>query len=154
MSQEYLLSFERKVSASPADLFRGWTNDDMLIQWFTPKPWKTSYAHLDLRHGGAFATLMEGPEGEKMEGEGCVLDFVLERKLVWTNMMRADFVPNVLSDGAFGFVATLEFIPEGDGALYRATVRHMDEQGMKAHEEMGFEAGWNAALDQLLELIG
>ncbi len=151
---EYLLSFEREVRASSADLFGGWTSDDMLIKWFTPKPWTTSFAHMDLRHGGAFATTMEGPDGEKIEGEGCVLDYVLDRKLVWTNMMRADFVPNVMPEGAFGFVATLEFEPLGAGALYRASARHADEAGMKAHEAMGFEAGWNAALDQLLELIG
>ncbi len=154
MTQEFTLSFERKVDASPADLYRGWTDGETMLKWFTPKPWKTTSAHVDLRHGGAFATTMEGPNGEKNEGEGCVLDFVPDRKFVWSNFMRADFIPNAMPEGAFAFVATLEFIPDGDGTIYRATVRHADEAGMKTHEEMGFEAGWNAALDQLLELIG
>jgi uncharacterized protein YndB with AHSA1/START domain len=39
------------------------------------------------------------------------------------------------------------------GTKYTATVRHADEAGCKQHADIGFEAGWGAALDQMLEMI-
>ena len=37
--------------------------------------------------------------------------------------------------------------------LRLATVHHVDAAGRDAHAAMGFEAGWNRALDQLVELM-
>jgi uncharacterized protein YndB with AHSA1/START domain len=36
--------------------------------------------------------------------------------------------------------------------MYTATAIHRDEAGARAHAEMGFEHGWSAAFDQLVEL--
>jgi uncharacterized protein YndB with AHSA1/START domain len=43
-------------------------------------------------------------------------------------------------------------LPNG-GTRYQAVVRHTDAAGKIAHEMMGFEAGWGAALDQLVALM-
>jgi uncharacterized protein YndB with AHSA1/START domain len=67
--------------------------------------------------------------------------------------MGPDFAPNELGEGDFGFTATISFQTVADGTRYSATVRHVDEAGMRAHEQMGFHDGWNAALDQLVELL-
>ena len=40
-----------------------------------------------------------------------------------------------------------------EGTIYRAMVRHMKPEDAQAHAKIGFEAGWNAALDQLLALL-
>jgi uncharacterized protein YndB with AHSA1/START domain len=37
---------------------------------------------------------------------------------------------------------------------YHATVHHTDQAGRDAHAAMGFEQGWNIALDQLVALMG
>ncbi len=153
MSNTWSLSFERHVNASPHELFEGWTDAKKLVHWFTPAPWRTAYATMDLRPGGSFKTRMEGPNGEAFDGESCVLYFVKDRLLVWSNLMGQDFIPKALDPAEFGFTAKIEFEPLPQGTLYRATVYHTDEAGMKAHEEMGFEAGWSAALDQLVSLI-
>ena len=48
---------------------------------------------------------------------------------------------------------TAEFkLPDG-GTRYHAQVHHVDAAGRDAHAAMGFEQGWSAALDQLVELV-
>jgi uncharacterized protein YndB with AHSA1/START domain len=51
------------------------------------------------------------------------------------------------------FTAMIELADQGQGTRYIATVIHADEAGCKRHAEMGFEAGWGAALDQLVAMI-
>ena len=42
-----------------------------------------------------------------------------------------------------------ELTPDGDGTLYRATVRHWDAESRQRHQEMGFEPGWSQVAEQL-----
>ena len=41
----------------------------------------------------------------------------------------------------------------GEGTRYTATVIHADEAGCQKHAAMGFEAGWGAALNQLVAMV-
>jgi uncharacterized protein YndB with AHSA1/START domain len=56
-------------------------------------------------------------------------------------------------DANFLFTAMVEMADEGQGTRYTATVIHADEAGCNKHAEMGFEAGWGAALDQLVAMV-
>ena len=42
---------------------------------------------------------------------------------------------------------------KGGGTSYTANVMHQNEASRKAHDEMGFQQGWGASLDQLVELM-
>ncbi len=51
-----------RVLDAPRDkLWRCWAEPELLKQWFCPKPWYVSEARIDLRPGGEFFTLMNGP---------------------------------------------------------------------------------------------
>lgn len=147
------LTLQRRIPISPAAAWRGWTEPDLLVQWSTPRPWRTTEVELDLRPGGVFRTVMQGPEGEEGGGTGCVLEVVPERRLVWTSALLPGFRPSISEFGVPTFTAMIELEPDGDGALYTATVRHADPEGRQVHADMGFEAGWGAALDQLVDLM-
>lgn len=146
------LAIERFVAAPPERLWAGWTTPDLLVQWFTPAPWVTLEAEVDLRPGGVFRTVMQGPDGERNEGDGCVLEVVPGRRFVWTSALGPGFRP-VHDDEGFPFTAVIEFEPQDGGTRYRATVRHATPADAATHAEMGFESGWNAALDQLVALV-
>jgi uncharacterized protein YndB with AHSA1/START domain len=144
-----------EVPITPEQAFRGWTEPDLLMQWFCPRPWKVVACQVDVRPGGAFSNVMQSPEGTNMpENVGSFLAVDAPRRLVWTNLMGADYRPAPVSSLGFGFVCELRLdpLPQG-GTLYQATVRHVDEAGKRQHEDMGFEAGWRAALKQLVELM-
>ena len=70
------LVLDRALSASPAKVWRCWTEPALICQWFCPKPWFVSEAVVDLRAGGRFFTLMNGPDGEKVPNEGSFLEVV------------------------------------------------------------------------------
>ena len=150
-NNEHDLVLERTVPISAEQLWMGWTDSTILTKWFTPSPWVTTEAEINPVPGGIFRTVMCGPDGERNEGTGCVLEAVENRRFVWTSALEPGYIPVVASDG-FLFTAILDFIPTESGTIYRATARHSTAADAAAHAEMGFEAGWGAALDQLVAL--
>lgn len=147
------LVLERVVRHSAHDLWRGWTDPALLVQWFTPAPWRTLEAEIDAQPGGVFRTVMAGPEGERNEGTGCVLVAEPGRCLAWTSSLGPGFRPQAADEAGFVFTAIVEFEEADGGTRYRATVRHGNPDDARQHADMGFEAGWGAALDQLLALL-
>ena len=148
------LMLQRDLPITPDAVWRAWTEPDLLVQWFTPRPWRTTEAEIELHPGGMFRTVMRGPDGEEGGGTGCILEVVPERRLVWTGALLPGFRPSVSEFGVPVFTAVIEMEPAGDGSRYTAIVRHADAAGCTVHHDMGFHAGWGAALDQLVEVMG
>ena len=126
------------------------------VQWFTPAPWKTVKAEIDLRPGGGNVITMESPEGEQYPNAGCYLQVEPNHLLVFTSVMGADFRPAAPANGAgdLGFTARIEIEPAADGGThYRAIAMHAHEDACAQHAAMGFAEGWGAALDQLVALM-
>jgi len=143
------LMFERAVDVPPDLVWQAWTTPDYLKQWFTPAPWKTIEAEVDLKPGGIFRTVMQSPEGQTFPNIGCYLEVVKNKKLVWTNALLPGFRPSQLSV----FTAIILLEPHGSGTKYTAIAMHKDENGKTEHEKRGFNEGWGKALDQLVALM-
>ncbi len=149
------LVLERSVDVAPALLWRGWTTPDLLVRWFTPAPWTTVACEIDLRPGGLFRTVMRSPLGDDYPNLGCYLEVLPNERLVWTNALGPGFRPALPPDGAsvdFKFTAVISLQAEGAGTRYSARVMHADVASRDRHAAMGFEAGWDAALAQLVVL--
>lgn len=153
------LSFTRVVNVPRALVWRAWTEPALLMPWFCPMPWKTIDCEIDLRPGGLFRTTMQSPEGAEFPNAGCYLEVVPQEKLVWTNALLPGYRPSKpaatcgADDAEFMFTATIELADAGEGTRYTATVIHADEAGCQKHAAMGFEAGWGAALNQLVAMV-
>lgn len=149
INPELDLVLERVVDVRPELVWRAWTEPEHLKRWFTPAPWTTVDCTIDLRPGGIFSTTMQSPEGEiQPPNNGCYLEIVKERRLVWTDALGPGYRP---SPNAF-ITAMILLEPEGAGTRYIAIAMHVDEANKKKHEEMGFLDGWSTALDQLVAI--
>jgi uncharacterized protein YndB with AHSA1/START domain len=143
------LVFTCHMPVPPQLVYRGWTDPALLVQWFTPAPWKTVKAEVDVRPGGSNYIEMESPEGQRVPNRGVYLDVVPNERLVITDAFTSAWEP---SPKAF-MTVVLTFVPEGTGTRYTARVQHWSESDREAHEEMGFHHGWGAAAEQLAALL-
>ncbi|HOB94152.1 MAG TPA: SRPBCC family protein [Aquabacterium sp.] len=143
------LTLTRDIAASPAALFRCWTDPALIPQWFCPPPWGVSHAETDVRPGGASLIVMRGPEGQEMPNRGVYLEVVPNRRIVCTDAYVRAWEPS-----AKPFMTLiLSFDDLGDGRTrYTAIARHWSAEDCKAHEDMGFHQGWGIATDQLAAL--
>lgn len=146
------LVLERTVDVDPAFVWAAWTQPELIKQWFTPAPWSTVDAEVDLRPGGMFRTVMRSPEGEEFPNAGCFLEIVPNEKLVWTSALGPDYRPQPLDPEGWLFTAMILLEPSGTGTKYTAIAIHPDDATARKHEKIGFHQGWGAALDQLVAL--
>jgi uncharacterized protein YndB with AHSA1/START domain len=149
------LLLARTVDLAPSEIWQAWTDPNEIVHWFTPAPWTTTAAEIDLRPGGIFRTVMCSPEGETNEGAGCVLEAVPDRRFVWTSALAPGHRPLAPTGGEdFAFTAIISMEPEpsagGQRSRYTARVLHATPSACRAHADMGFVDGWGAALDQLV----
>ncbi len=87
VSPQYDLVLQRVVPVSPELIWAAWTRPEHITQWFTPAPWTTPSAEVDLRPGGIFRTVMRSPEGDENDNSGCYLEIVENERLVWTGAL-------------------------------------------------------------------
>lgn len=146
---QHELVLERLMDASPEQLFRCWTDPELMKQWFAPHPWTISHAEVDLRAGGGSLIVMRSPEGQEVPCPGVYLEVVPNRKIVFTDAYTAEWTP---SQKPF-FTAIVSFESTEDGRTrYTARARHWTAEDRQRHEEMGFHEGWGQCADQLAAL--
>lgn len=140
------LVVERVLNAPRAKLFRCWTEPALIVQWFTPPPWKTVKAVVDVRPGGSSCITMQSPEGQEFPNPGVYLEVVPNERLVFTDAYTKAWEP---SEKPF-FTGILNFEDLGNGKTrYIARARHWTVADREAHEKMGFHEGWGIATTQL-----
>lgn len=142
------LVLTRLIDVPRDKLFRCWTEPALIVQWFTPPPWKTIRADIDLRAGGSNNIVMQGPDGTEMPNRGVYLEVVKNERLVFTNAFTAAWEPSAKPF----FTCVLTFEEEDGKTRYTARARHWTAEDCKAHEAMGFHVGWGIATDQLAAL--
>lgn len=142
------LVLTRLIDAPREKLWRCWTEPKLMVQWFTPPPWKTVHAETDVRPGGASTVVMQGPEGQEMPNRGVYLEVIPNQKLVFTDAYTSAWQPSAKPF----FTCVLTFEDQGGKTLYTARALHWTKEDCEAHEKMGFHQGWGIATDQMAAL--
>lgn len=148
-TEGYELRLERLLDAPRANVWRCWTEPQLLAQWFAPQSWTTEVKTLEQRPGGASHIVMRGPNGEESEGVGIFLEAVPEQRLVFTNAFTSGWIPSS-QPAVVPFMTTIiEMSDESGKTRYIVRALHWTEEARKQHEEMGFHEGWAQTAGQL-----
>jgi len=148
LSDDRELVLTRLIDVPRHQLFRCWTEPALIVQWFTPPPWKTIRAEMDVRPGGASCITMQGPDGIEVPNLGVYLEVVPDQRLVFTDAYTSAWQPSAKPF----FTCVLTFEDEAGQTRYTARARHWSAEDCAAHDKMGFHDGWGVATDQLAAL--
>jgi uncharacterized protein YndB with AHSA1/START domain len=146
--QQRELVLTRLLDAPRRNLYRCWTETELLKQWFTPAPWSTPFAELDPRTGGSSYIVMADPDGNEYPNRGVFLEVVENERIVMTDAFAKAWEPS----GKAFMVATITFADEDGKTRYTATVQHWSVEDRQQHEQMGFHQGWGLCAEQLEKL--
>lgn len=93
---------ERLVDASPARVFRAFSDAHELAQWWGPKGFTNTFTEFDLRPGGAWRFVMHGPDGANYRNESVFVEVVPSSRIVFNHVSGPQFE------------MTITFTAEGD----------------------------------------
>ncbi len=135
------LTMKRRLKATPAEVWRAWTDPKLLTRWFGPENVETIEAELDPQVGGVYRIVMLENTGQSHQVSGSYQEVVENERLVfsWSWVTTPERVSRV--------IVTLK--PEGDETIL--TLLHeklFDEQAVKGHTH-----GWTGSLVKLEELF-
>lgn len=134
------------LDAPRENVYRCWTEAELLKQWFAPKPWSTPKAVLDVRPGGGSLVTMADEQGTEYPNPGQYLEVVPNERLVFTDAYIGDWKQ---SEKPY-FTGYLTFEDAGNGKTkYTAIARHWTVEDAEGHKTMGFHDGWGQATRQL-----
>ena len=145
------LKVVREFDAPVENVWRAWTEKELLDQWWAPRPWKAVTTKMDFREGGRWLYYMQGPEGERHH---CCVDY-------------KTIIPNkrFTGDDAFcdenGKINTefptmhwiVDFKPAGSATRVEVEVEFDSEADLEKIVEMGFKEGFAAAHNNLDEVL-
>lgn len=142
-----------RVFEAPRELlWNAWTDPAHIASWWGPRGFTAPPCEIDLRPGGEFLVVLDGPDGNKYPCRGVFKEIVEYEKLVYEGPANepagcgAGIPPNAL--------VTVTFTDRGgDTELTIHTVLDSSESRKAAAAE-GFVAGWNDSLDRLAENLG
>lgn len=128
---------ERVIGAPVGEVFRAFTEPELMVQWFAPFDGMPTTAHVDLCVGGEYRICMG-----RRTGAGRYLEISPPSKLVFTWIWRDEAIPTET-------VVTVALDPCEEGTRLILTHERLPSEVSC----MGFEAGWTANLARLLRLF-
>ncbi len=141
----------REFNAPLKNVWRAYTEAELLDQWWGPAPWRAETKFMDFSVGGYWLYAMVSPENQKHWGRMNYLaidpmkSFDIEDAFCDENGNLNDQLP--VSKGQTVFTVT----PNGTKVEFRMT--YATEADVQKIVEMGFEQGISMCLDQLEELF-
>lgn len=143
---------ERRFSAGVDKVWQAWTTAELLVRWWGPKTWPASSASFDFRPGGHWHYYMTGPDGTQAWGW---IDYLTIKRLesFEANDYFSDAQGNKSTEAPFSRWLVDFKSPAPGLTLVIVTLNFETVEGLNKMLEMGFEAGFGSALENLEELL-
>lgn len=81
---EQVVDIERVIDAPIADVYRAYTEPELIAQWMGPRELEMEIDHFDIRNGGSWRFLHVAPDGGTFGFHGCYHSVVPQESMVQT----------------------------------------------------------------------
>jgi uncharacterized protein YndB with AHSA1/START domain len=148
------ITITRILNAPRARVWKAWTDEKQVQQWWSPKGFTTPVCEVDARVGGVISIVMLGGEGMgqftgmKAPMKGVFTELVENEKLAFTNI-ALDEKGNHLLEG----MTTVMFTDENGKTQVTVHTGASGEGDMVPAMLAGMEQGWNEQMDKLVEFV-
>ena len=141
------MTITRHFDAEVALVWLTWTEQELLDQWWAPKPWRAETKSLDFHEGGQWLYAMIGPNNER-HWSGADFRKIEFHKSFETTTFFCD--ENGIKNSDFPETHWRnEFHPTATGTKVIVVITAAAESAIRKLLEMGFEEGFNMALGNL-----
>lgn len=143
---------EKTLMSDRRRVWKAWTTASDLEKWWGPKEWPASSKSFDFRVGGHWHYYMTGPDGTKAWGR---IDYTSVEEL--ESFTGIDFftdesgAKNAELPSTFWSVKFLDAAADTTKVIVES--RYATEEDLGRIVDMGFEAGFTSALENLDELL-
>lgn len=141
------LHIVRAFDAPLEQVWRAWTESDILDQWWAPAPYRAETKSMDFREGGHWLYAMVSPEGDK---SWCRVDF---RSI---EPQKSFYAENGFADEAGNRTYDLpamdwrnEFSATATGTSVSIEIEFASEADLEQIIGLGFESGFTSGLSNL-----
>lgn len=154
--EKQALIITRIFDAPVQQVWRAWTEPELMKLWWGPKSYSCPVAKIDLRVGGRSLACMRSADGKDIWSTGTYREIVPLKKIVTTDSF-ADASGNVIPASHYGMsgdfplelLITVTFKEAGG-----RTKMVLNHEGMPSREHAAdAEIGWNESFDKLAESL-
>ena len=145
--------FVNRAFAADLDLvWDAFTKQEILDQWWAPKPWRSVTKYMKFEVGGRRFYAMVSPEGQE---HWSIQDFtaIFSR----TNFKFVSAFTDKDEHKNAEYASTdwnLDFINSNGVTTVRITIQHKTPAGLEQHLQMGFKDGFTKTLNELDKMLG
>jgi uncharacterized protein YndB with AHSA1/START domain len=120
------------------------TKPELMQRWFGPRGWSMTECTIDLRVGGGWRFVLQGPDGKKMGMRGAYREIKAPERSV--HVETYDDYPGES-------IVTAVFTEKGGKTTLEATVEYPSREVRDAVIQSGMEHGAAESYDKLAELL-
>ena len=136
------------LHATPARVFKAWTDPDIIKKWFGMEPHSMHSTYIDLRVGGEWRFVRKTTDNKTMTFKGKYLDIIDGEFLKFTWSISTESSDGQLQESACSEVQ-VTFLKNGDGT--DVILQHSSLEDTK--NSHNFAVGWNASMHNMFDLL-
>lgn len=145
VTDDLMMTLDRHIAATPAQVWAAWTDPDILPRWFGPKGYSCTTKEIDLRSGGIWRFDMIGPDGTVWPNRHQITRY--------SPMTGITFLLDDDSDGYAAMEVVVTLIPEGSGVRLTQTITFPNAEAKAGALAFGAEALGYTTLDKLQAIL-
>jgi uncharacterized protein YndB with AHSA1/START domain len=160
--QEDSLVITRILAAPREEVWKAWSDPEILMKWWGPKDFSCPVAKIDFREGGKYLVAMHGPAGTEYDKDmwstGVYQEVVPMEKIAVVDSF-ADEQGNVVTASHYGMPESmpketkviLSF--EEENGKTKMTLYYPNTTGIEGKTFDNMKQGWYQSFDKLTRLV-